>query len=276
MEQDSYPDAGREALGDGMSRVVQVASSVVTAAQVLVYLSRDYVNARRENGPARALALIARQRAERTAAGAVLDAAREPGWLDNADLNRAIEAWAAIMPYADWSLPWHHHSAATAMRQAEERLRVLHPAAMARYDQLRSEGADPAGAMLQAVPLFGHPPAAHGAAPAPLPRSLAIGGTVTPPQPGPARAGAGDAAAARPCEQDFPQRIGDVLAAAAGKDTAAPALAKPKVPAPGTSRAPRNGPPVMRAPGRQEPLSGLPQSAPARPAGQRRTAARRK
>lgn len=269
MEQDSYPDAGSETLGDGLSRTVQVASSVVTAAQVLVYLSRDYVNARRENGPARALALIARQRAERTAAGDVLAAAREPGWLDNAGLNSTIEAWSAIMPYADWSLPWHHHSAATAMRQAEERLRVLHPAAMARYDQLRSEGADPACAMLQAVPLFGHPPAAHGAAPAPPPpRSLAIGGTITPAQPAPA--GAGDAAAARPCEQDFPQRIGDVLAAAAGKDTAAPALAKPKVPAPGTSRAPRNGPPVMRAPGRQEPLSGLPRSAPARPAGQRR------
>lgn len=242
MEQDSYPDPVREARGHGMNRMVQVASSVVTAAQVLVYLSRAYVSARRENGHAGALALIEQRRAEHTAGLVGVAAVRYPGWLQDADLNRTIQAWAAIMPYADRSLPWHHHVAAKGMRLAEERLRVLHPAAMGRYDQLRSEGADPAFAMLQAVPLFAHPPAAPGSAATPLPQSLEIGfTTVTPPHPGAAQADARDTAAARPWADDSPLPISEVLAAAAGKDTAAPDHAKPKRPAPETSRAPGTG-----------------------------------
>src|SRR5262249_55863085 len=153
MEQDTYPDPVREALSHGMTRVIQVASSVVTGAQALVYLSRDHAIARRQTGDAALLAAAAQRRAEQAAARTGLAAIRDPGWLNDADLNRPIQVWAAIMPYADPSLPWHHHSAATAMRQAEERLRVLHPTAMARYDQLCSEGADPAHAMIQAVPL---------------------------------------------------------------------------------------------------------------------------
>lgn len=202
MEPGNYPDPVREAIGRGTSRVVQIASSVVTAAQVLVYLSRSYVNARRDNGPAAVLVRDAQQRAERAAAQASLAAIGEPGWLEDADLNRAIQAWGAVMPYADQSLPWHDPSAATAMRKAEERLRVLHPTAMARYDQLRSEGADPAGAMLQAVPLFGYPPGPR--------RTL-------PPQ---------------PWEQDFPLQIEHVLAATARNDAAASPPATPAVPAP--------------------------------------------
>ena len=240
MEPESYAGPVREALGHGTSRILQVASSVVNAAQVLVYLSRGYVNARRESGRAVALAMVAQQRAEHTAAGVSLAAIRDPRWLESAGLDRTIQAWAAMMPYADRSLPWHHHSAAAVMRHAEERLRVLHPAAMERYDQLRSDGADPAFAMLQAVPLFGHPPAAHETPPAPAPRSLTIGGTTASPQPGPAQAEAGDAAA-RLSQQDFPLPIADLLAALAGKDTAAPEPARPKVPAPGTPRTPRTG-----------------------------------
>jgi hypothetical protein len=241
MEQETYPDPIREAIGHGMSRVVQVASSVVTAAQVMVYLSRDYVNARRENGHAVALGLVAQQRAEHAAAQASLAAIRDPRWLQDADLNRTIQAWGAIMPYADRSLPWHHHSAATAMRQAEERLRVLHPTAMARYDQLRSEGADPANAMLQAVPLFGHPPGPR-VAPSTAPsRSPDIGDPVTSARSGPAQADVGGAVAVPPWEQDFPLRIGEVLAATAGKGTAAPERGKPAVPAPETAQAPGTG-----------------------------------
>ena len=239
MEQDSYPDPIREALGHGMSRVVQVASSVVTAAQVLVYLSRDYVNARRENGPAAALALIAHPYDEQTIGGVGLADIRDPAWLDTADLNNAVKAWAAVMPYADRSLPWHHHSAAIAMRRAEERLRELHPTAMARYDLLRSEGTDPASAMIQAVPLFGYPAAAQRAPSISAQQSPSIDGTVTAPPLSAAQAEAAETAAAPPWTQDFPLPISEVLAATASSNTAAPKLDQPKVPEQQTSRAPR-------------------------------------
>jgi hypothetical protein len=241
MEPESYPDPIREAIGHGMNRVVQVASSVVTAAQVLVYLSRDYVNARRENGRAAALALTGQLRAEHTATGVGRAAVRDPSWLDNADLSSTIQAWGAMMPYADWSLPWHHHAAGAAMRKAEERLRVLHPTAMARYDMLRSEGTDPASAMIQAAPLFGYPADGHEAPSAPAQRTLAIGGTVTADPSGNAQADATAAAAVPPWQQDFPWPIGEVLAATASTDTTSPHLDMPKVPAPETHRAPRAG-----------------------------------
>ncbi len=51
--------------------------------------------------------------------------------------------------------------AASALRRAEERLRVLHPYAMNRYDRLRSEGAAPLEAMREAAPLFVREPNAR-------------------------------------------------------------------------------------------------------------------
>jgi hypothetical protein len=235
MEPDNYPI--REAVGHGMSRVIQVASSVVTAAQVLAYLGRDHAIARRQSGDAALLASAAQKRAERAAAEAGLTAIRDPRWLEDADLNRTIQAWGAIMPYADPSLPWHHHSALTAMRQAEQRLRVLHPTAMARYDQLRSEGADPAHAMIQAVPLFGHPPGPHGTPPAGPQPSLTTSSTTAPSRADPVQAEAG--AAPPPWELDFPLPISEVLAAAS-EGPSSPAPAKPAAPSqvPGTGRQP--------------------------------------
>jgi hypothetical protein len=47
------------------------------------------------------------------------------------------------------------------MRKCEERLRDLHPYAMARYDRLRADGLGPAQAMQEAAPLFARPPRAH-------------------------------------------------------------------------------------------------------------------
>jgi hypothetical protein len=47
------------------------------------------------------------------------------------------------------------------MRKTEERLRTLDPFAMARYDRLRAEGAEPLNAMREAAPLFGYHPDAR-------------------------------------------------------------------------------------------------------------------
>ena len=67
------------------------------------------------------------------------------------------------MPYADRAVPWYEPAAATAMRKCEERLRDLHPHAMARYDRLRADGMGPAEAMREAAPLFTRPPRVHDA-----------------------------------------------------------------------------------------------------------------
>jgi len=65
------------------------------------------------------------------------------------------------MPYADRSVPWYEPTAATAMRKSEERLRDLHPHAMARYDRLRADGMAPAEAMRQTAPFFAGAPRAY-------------------------------------------------------------------------------------------------------------------
>jgi hypothetical protein len=70
-------------------------------------------------------------------------------WLAQADLQ-AARGWGAGVGYADAD-----PEAAGAVRRCEERLRVLHPYAMAWYDRLRGEGAGAVEAMRQAVPLFG-------------------------------------------------------------------------------------------------------------------------
>jgi hypothetical protein len=78
------------------------------------------------------------------------------------------------MPYSDRDVPWYEPAAATAMRKCEERLRNLHPYAMARYDRLRAEGLGPAEAMQEAAPLFARPPRAHDASA--TPRSMVTAG----------------------------------------------------------------------------------------------------
>ena len=98
------------------------------------------------------------------------------------------------MPYADRTMPWYEPAAATAMRKCEERLRLLHPYAMARYDRLRGEGMGPADAMREAAPLFGQP--SHARDGEYTDRLVLDAGndenltwTATAPQPGPAGSG---------------------------------------------------------------------------------------
>ena len=73
------------------------------------------------------------------------------------------------MPYADRNVPWYEPAAATAMRKTEDRLRDLHPYAMARYDRLRADGMSPADAMREAAPLFARAPRAYDASYTPRP-----------------------------------------------------------------------------------------------------------
>ena len=53
------------------------------------------------------------------------------------------------------------------MRKSEDRLRVLHPHAMARYDRLRADGMSPLDAMRDTAPLFSRSPAVRVGDPGP-------------------------------------------------------------------------------------------------------------
>lgn len=169
MDAANHPDPFRDAMSHGLQRAVQVASSAVTGAQAYMYLQRTQARAVAERDERARRALGAQIRADRDAARADWAPALDPGWLTQADLLQTARAWGAAMPYADRSVPWYEPAAAKAMRKCEERLRVLHPNAMARYDRLRGEGMGPAEAMREAAFLFAGPARSYDAPYAPRP-----------------------------------------------------------------------------------------------------------
>jgi hypothetical protein len=75
-------------------------------------------------------------------------------WLAKANPVETARAWAAALPFVD-----REPSAALALARTEARLNEVHPEAMAHYRDLRSEGRDPAEAMLDSAPLFDTPSA---------------------------------------------------------------------------------------------------------------------
>jgi hypothetical protein len=158
MTAESHPDPFQDAMGHGLQRAVQVASCAVTAAQVYAYQQRTQAMAVAERDERARRALATQLRSDREAARATWAPAVNPDWLHSADLLQTARTWAAAMPYADRSVPWYEPAAATAMRRCEERLRDLHPYAMARYDRLREDGNGPADAMRDAAPLFANAP----------------------------------------------------------------------------------------------------------------------
>ena len=218
---DQHPDPFRDAMQDLMYRAVQVGSFAVTGAQVYGYHRRAQARIAAEQDHGARRALNAQIRAERDRDRARWQPALDPGWLRRARLLDAAEAWGAALPYTDRAVPWYDPVAATAITRCEERLRSLHPYAMARYDRLRSDGLGPAEAMQEAAPLFARHPYARDApsvprqmleAPVPGQSQGPAAGALD--EPGPAElssAGRG----VRPCEEDFPLPIRDVLAAEA-------------------------------------------------------------
>lgn len=169
MTAETHPDPFGDAVGHGLQRAVEVVSCAVTAAQVYAYQQRAQAAAAAERDERARRALAAQARADRDAARASWAPALDPDWLRQADLLQTARTWGAAMPYADRSVPWYEPAAATAMRKSEERLRDLHPYAMARYDRLRTDGMGPAEAMREAAPLFARPPTAHDTPYAPRP-----------------------------------------------------------------------------------------------------------
>jgi hypothetical protein len=170
----NHPDPFQDAIQLGLQRAVQLGSCALTAAQVYLYQQRSHARAVAERDEKGKRALNAQIRAEREAARARWAPALDPEWLSHGSFMQTAEAWGAAMPYADRAVPWYQPTAATAMRKCEERLRYLHPYAMARYDRLRADAMSPADAMREAAPLFASPSHAYDAPFTPR-RTLAVG-----------------------------------------------------------------------------------------------------
>lgn len=152
-----HPDPFQDAMQLGLQRAVQLGSCALTAAQVYLYQQRSHARAVAERDEKAKRALNAQIRAEHEAARARWAPALDPDWLGHASFFQTATAWGAAMPYADRAVPWYQPAAATALRKCEERLRDLHPYAMARYDRLRADGMSPADAMREAAPFFARP-----------------------------------------------------------------------------------------------------------------------
>ena len=153
---DIYPDALGDALSHSSQRLAQLGFLITAAAamQIRRRAQAKATNAARSQQELRALQ--ERQRAAWQLARAGWAPAHDSRWLAQADLLQAARVWGAAAACADAD-----PSAASAVRKSEERLRVLHPYAMAWYDRLRGQGAGAFEAMRQAVPLFGRAPHAR-------------------------------------------------------------------------------------------------------------------
>jgi len=188
-----HPDPLGEAFSHSSQKAAQFVSMVgaayeIAARRKAIRAARDAARTEQQRR-----ALQEQERAAREAARARWAPAFDARWQAQADLLQAGRLWAAAAPYAGTD-----PEAASALRRTEERLRVLHPYAMARYDRLRVEGAGPLGAMREAVHLFAREPHARPGQPAPARPGIEAGtpgaaswpdaaeaASVSAPQPGP-------------------------------------------------------------------------------------------
>ena len=147
-----YPEPLEEAFGHGAQRAAQLAAIVTAAAQVYAQYRahRQRQQAARDEQTARTLR--EQERAANRQARMGWAPAHDARWLAQAGLLDTANVWGAAAPYADAD-----PVAASALRTCEDRLRALHPYAMARYDRLRADGMNPIEAMREAVPLFTDP-----------------------------------------------------------------------------------------------------------------------
>ena len=156
-----HPDPFGEALGRSSQKAAQFVSMVGAAYEIAA--RRRAIRAARDAARTeqQLRAVQEQERAARTEARARWAPAFDARWQAQASLLQAGRVWGAAAPYADTD-----PEAASALRKAEERLRVLHSYAMGRYDRLRSERVSPLEAMREVVHLFAREPHARPGQPA--------------------------------------------------------------------------------------------------------------
>jgi hypothetical protein len=176
-----HPEPFGEALSYSSQRAAQMVSLAAAATEVA--LRRRALHAARQaaRDEQDRRMLQAQESAFRAQVRARWAPALDPRWLAQADLIQTGRTWGAAAPYADAD-----PEAAIALRRAEERLRTLHPYAMARYDRLCEEGANPLDAMRRSAHLFLREPNARPGHPAPARPAVEAGlpGTGPGPEPG--------------------------------------------------------------------------------------------
>jgi hypothetical protein len=148
-----HADPLGEAFGRSSQKAAQFISMVGAAYEIAA--RRRAIRAARDAARTeqQLRAVQEQERAARAGARARWAPAFDARWQAQADLLQAGRVWGAAAPYADTD-----PEAASALRKAEERLRVLHPYAMGRYDRLRTEEAGPLEAMRETVDLFAREP----------------------------------------------------------------------------------------------------------------------
>jgi len=206
---EQYPDPFGEALSHSSSRAAQMISLAAAAAEVAArrVALRNARQATHDEQSRRTLQDA--ERAARERARVRWAPAYDARWLAQADLLQVAGIWGAAAAYAG-----DDPAAAAALRKSEERLRTLHPYAIARYDRLREEGTSPLDAMHEAAPLFVRAPYARPGGPGS--RRLEIGAgpgntdTASVDNYGPA-----DRNAVRLAAESFPGTVADGIKAAA-------------------------------------------------------------
>lgn len=165
MTDQQHPDPLNEALARTGERSVQIFSLVAYGSQIIARRAA----VRREKSAQRRAQQQRELQLERQRARLAWAPAHDRGWLNQADIIQTARVWGAALPYGDRGTEQYDPTAESAMRNCENRLRTLHPHAMARYDRLRRDGWEPGPAMREAAPLFDRPPNVHESGPGPRP-----------------------------------------------------------------------------------------------------------
>lgn len=167
-----YPELLGQALSNSSQRLAQMGSLLASWAVVEARRKERRSDAEQAQSQRELETLREQERAGYKLAQAGWAPALDRTWLAQADLLGTARAWSAAAAYADAD-----PEANAAVARSEERLRMLHPYAMAWYDRLHAEGAGRFDAMREAVPLFARAPHARPGDPAPGHRSLASSGS---------------------------------------------------------------------------------------------------
>jgi hypothetical protein len=163
-----YPDLIGQAVSHSSQRLAQMGSLLASWAVVEARRKERRNAAKTARSQQELEKLREQERAAYQLARAGWAPALDRKWLAQADPLQTARTWSAAAAYADAD-----PEATSAASRCEERLRTLHPYAMAWYDRLRAEGAGRFDAMHEAVPLFARPPHARSGDPAPDRQSLA-------------------------------------------------------------------------------------------------------
>src|SRR5690242_5111062 len=131
---DVHPDLLGEALSQSGQRLAQLGSLLTSWAMVQARRTDRQQAAHAARSEQELRQLRDQERAARELARAGWAPAHDRRWLNQAGLVEVARAWSAAAAYAD-----DDPGAAAALGRCEDRLRQLHPYAMAWYDRVRSQ-----------------------------------------------------------------------------------------------------------------------------------------